>query len=97
MITRTLKICSVCVSHLCAGKRCDSDANAPESNSGGRIGKKRKTYVFLYQQLAVIYLWMKHKLPGTLVTMETIKSIAELFWHLSPQPFFLGVKTQNLL
>lgn len=34
---------------------------------------------------AIIYLKMKHKLPGTLVTMATIKSIAELFWHLSPQ------------
>lgn len=46
--------------------------------------KKKKAYVFFYQQHAIIYLRMKHKLPGTLVTMATIKSIAELFWHLSP-------------
>jgi len=33
-------------------------------------------YVFCYQQRAIIYLRMKHKLPGTPVTMATIESIA---------------------
>lgn len=51
----------------------------------GREKKGKKTYIFFYQLHAIIYLKMKHKLPGTLVTMATIKSIAELFWHLSPQ------------
>lgn len=88
---------SVCVSHHSSGRRCDSDANAPETNSGGRKRekgkkKKKKAYVFFYQQHAIIYLRMKHKLPGTLVTMATIKSIAELFWHLSPLWFFAGCK-----
>lgn len=58
--------------------------------------ERKKRYVFFYQQHAIIYLRMKHKLPGTLVTMATIKSIAELFWHLSPQWFVLGVKIQDL-
>ena len=53
----------------------------------GRKKEKKKTYIFFYQQHAIIYLKMKHKLPGTLVTMATIKSIAESFWHLSPVIF----------
>lgn len=52
--------------------------------AGGKRDKKN-IHFFFYQQHAIIYLKMKHKLPGTLVTMATIKSIAELFWHLSPQ------------
>lgn len=52
----------------------------------------KKVCIFFYQQHAIIYLGMKHKLPGTLVTMATIKSIVEFFWHLSPQSFFAECK-----
>lgn len=43
MITRIFKkvIHSVCVSHHSSGKRCDRDANAPETNSGGRKKNKK--------------------------------------------------------
>lgn len=46
--------------------------------------EKKNLQGFSFPQHAIIYLRMKHKLPGTLVTMATVKSIAELFWHPSP-------------
>lgn len=85
--------------HRSLRKRCDSVANALQSNSGvkeekitSQGGKKNDTAFFFYQQRAIIYLGMKHKPPCTLVAMATIKSIAEFFLYLSPHSFFAECK-----
>lgn len=54
--------------------------------------KIKRRRIFFYQQRAIIYLGMKHKLPCTLVAMATIKSIVEFFWYLSPRSFFAECK-----